>query len=442
MLHIHTSCLFLALLLALPSVTYANPHQTEAILNDGKTFTISDVLALALKKNPSLRESSWNIEANEARLVQAAVLPNPSLQFEREDFAGSGRFSNSDQAQTMLVLSQPIELGGDRAAREDIANHQIKQANWNYQLKQNSVIAHATINFFHVAADQEKLRLAREATKLARAMLKNIKSRVKAGKSSILQEKNAQVVLAQYEIEEEHAEHELKSAKVRLAATWGAKVVRFKEVHAKLFQRVHIPSYEKLAAQLPTNPKIKKILSEQQIWSAKTELAKANRIPNITIGVGIRRYEAPEEHAAVVQMSIPLPLFNRNNGRIEETIALHEKSKAEQRNAETELNQLLFGLYQELHHAKTEMEKSETHILIFAKQALQLAEEGFKLGRFSYLEFSDAQRTFVDAKKDYIHSALEFHQCKAEIEHLIGSPLNGPSSENKVIAIHTTGNEQ
>jgi cobalt-zinc-cadmium efflux system outer membrane protein len=164
-------------------------------------------------------------------------------------------------------------------------------------------------------------------------------------------------------------------------------------------------------------------MSEQKMWKAKASLAKANRVPDVTLGLGLRRFEAPEDEALVVEMSVPIPILNRNQGKIKEIKALYQKSEAGKRSAAVRQNSMLFGLYQELSHAKIEIRKSKEEILPFAKKALKVAKDGFAKGRFSYLELSDAQRTFVEAKERYINSALEFQQLKLEIERLLGEPL-------------------
>lgn len=396
--------------------------ETKSEVGD-EVLQLDKTLALVLTGSPSLEQFSWEIRASEARLRQAKIIPNPTLNIDVEDIGGSGNYNGNDSAQSTFAINQLIELGGKRSARENVALKERDWANWDYKIKRVEVLAEATNKFFHVAFDQERLKLAREALALAKETLEKTKLRVQAGKVSKLQEKNARIALSKHEIKKEHAEHELLVSKLRLASLWGADEVLFSSVRADIYQREKIPSYEDLISQLQNNPKINQAISAQQLRSAKTSLAKANRIPDLTLGAGYRRYEFTEDEAMVVEMSIPLPLFDRGQGHISEAKAHYEKSKTSQQKINIDLKKRLFGTFQELRHSVTEMNVIENEIEPDARDALRIATEGFSQGRFSYLEFVDAQDTFLETKESYIDSAEKFQGFMVEIEALTGGFL-------------------
>lgn len=395
-----------------------------------QVLSLSKALAMAVAGSPALEEFSWDMRASEARVLQAGLVPNPSFSFELEDFAGSGEFAATDQAQSTYMLSQLIELGGKRSARTEVASLDRRSKKLRYERKRMEVLGDVANKFHHVAADQERLKLAQEEAKLAAATLQNIRVRVNAGKSSRVEENKARVLQAQLKIKEEHTEHELASAKLRLASTWGARKVLFKEVENALFTRRPIPSFESLSARLAESPVIQQTILKKRAREAEIELARAGRVPDVTVGVGFRHFKSPDDNAAVLQLSVPLPLFDRNQYRVSEARSLYGKADAVKRTAEVDAHQSLFELYQELTHAALEMELGHREIIPEATEALNEANEGFQRGSFSYLELSDARRIFFEAKLNSIDAALEFHMLVAEVETLLGLSFNDESNKS------------
>ena len=80
-------------------------------------MTLRQALALTLSRSPELAAISYDIRIAEARILQAQLRPNPELDLEAEDIAGSGEFSNARRSENTLQLGQLIELGGKRGAQ-------------------------------------------------------------------------------------------------------------------------------------------------------------------------------------------------------------------------------------------------------------------------------------------------------------------------------------
>jgi cobalt-zinc-cadmium efflux system outer membrane protein len=156
---------------------------------------------------------------------------------------------------------------------------------------------------------------------------------------------------------------------------------------------------------------------------AEARLAAARRIPALRAGAGVRRLEGPDEEALVFELAMPLPVFDRNQGGIAEAEARQLKTKAERRAEETRLLSLLFGLYQELKHADTELEILQSEVLPHARATASLASAGYLAGRYSYLDLADAQRTLMDARESSLRAALSYHELLLETERLLGEPL-------------------
>ena len=404
------------------SVNLAADQET---LEVPKNLTLAKTLELVLVGNPELEAYSWDIRAGSAAVSDAKLLPNPQLGLQLENFAGSDQYNDTDLSESTLMLNQLIELGGKRSARTSLATHILESKKTDYEIKQAEVLGEAKLRFFHVAADQERFKLAKEITALAMATHSDIEKRVKAGKTSSVELKKVEIMLSQLKVEQEHAEHELANAKLQLATTWGAEDVQFKQVDVNLFARKSAsPDYKKIIVDLENSTLAKRLITEQKVHQARVGLAEAGQIADLTFGLGVRHFEDTDSNATVFQLSMPLQIFDRNQHQVAKTTALQQKALSMQRKAHTDMQKLAYSLVQELKHSAFEMETSEKSILPTTKEALAIVKEGFQQGRFSYLELSDIQRTFFEAKQNYIKAALKYQEHVVELEKLTGVSLN------------------
>lgn len=388
-------------------------------------LTLAHALALGLARSPDLSAHTWEIRAREARALQAAARPNPELAVELEDVAGGGDYSGTRSAQTTVRLSQLIELGGKRRARREVASALQAAASRDYEIARVDVLTDVAEKFVLVLSRQHEVALTREAAELAETALQAARRRAKAGKASAVETNKAAIALARNTIAREHAEHELLVARKKLAATWAGSEPRFTRAEGDIFEIRPVTAYGVLAARLQESPEIARWASEKKLREAEIALAVAKRTPNLSIGAGVRRLEDPDTEVLVAEISVPLPIFDRNQGGTAEAEALAHQTESEHRRHALRLETLLFGLYQELLHAWTAIDSLQGVVLPQARETLVLAQRGFDEGRYSYLELLDAQRTFVEVRTEAIETATAYHRYLLGIERLIGEPLEG-----------------
>ena len=388
-------------------------------------LTLREALALALTENPELAPFAWQARANEARILQAGLRLNPELGLQVEDVLGTGDFSGGQEAQITLQLSQVLELGGKRAARTELASQARGVTKSEYELKRVEVLGDVAQRFIQVVANQHALDLALTNRQLAADALRTVQERVTAGKGSALEERKAQVALARGEVLVGSARYVLETSRKKLAASWRSKQPVFERAEADLFARKPVPAFEGLVERISQSPEIARWVSEKKLREAEIKLADARRVPNVTVGGGIRHLQGFDDQALVFGFSMPLQLFDRNQGGAAEARALLGRTEAEQKAAEIRLGTVLLGLYQEMAWAVQVMDGLQKEIVPKAEDALAISREGFAQGRFSYLEVLDAQRTLFDIKQEYIQTATAYHQFLVELERLIGQPIEG-----------------
>ncbi len=381
-------------------------------------------VAAALRSSPELGEIAWERQATDARVVQAGRRPDPEVALIVEDVLGTGSFAGGKQAQTTLEVTQLLELGGKRAARVDVAERSQALADAENELKRVDVVAEVGRRFIRLLMAQQGVALAIENTVRAERTLAGARRRVRAGADSAIEEQRASVAVERARIAAEHADHVLAVARREVAATWGATEARFDRAEGDLFTRRPVPPFDVLAGRLVTAPEIGRRAQERRLRDAEVRLVAARRVPDVTIGGGLRRLEGPGEEAVVFTVGVPLPFSNRNRGALREAEALVGRAEASRHATDVRTRTTLFGLYQELQHAGIELDGLERHVLPRARETVGVSRSGFDEGRFSYLELLDAERTLADVQRERIDVAGSYQQFIIEMERLIGAPID------------------
>ncbi|MEC7839068.1 MAG: TolC family protein [Chlamydiota bacterium] len=397
--------------------------QYSMFSEEDQTITLRNALSLALLKNPELGAFSYEVRAREALILQAGLLPNPEIEGEIEDFGGDKAHKGFQAAESTLRLSQLIELGGKRKNRKSVARYDKSLSCWDYESKRLDVLYGTSIAFIDVLFAQENVALAREQYLIAQEVYNTVSEKVKAGKVSPVEEAKAKVALSTTRIELERAERDRNSDMLELASFWGSTNVNFEKVIGDLDTVIKIPDLKKLMEIVIHNPDLARWCDEIKFRQSIIALEKSQAIPDVTVGGGIKKFEETKDYGFVVNLSIPIPIFNRNQGNICKAKNKLAKSKKEYDASNIKVRADLFQVYEDLSAAYIEVIVLKEDVLSSAKQAFDASSEGYKQGKFEYLDVLDAQRTFFSTRAQYLTSLSRYHKSFAELERLTGGCL-------------------
>jgi cobalt-zinc-cadmium efflux system outer membrane protein len=221
----------------------------------------------------------------------------------------------------------------------------------------------------------------------------------------------------------ERVQRDLEAARKRLVAVWGGNMPVFARAEGALDVVPAIPPAEQLTERLVQNPEIARWATEMAQRRAAMELARARRIPDPTIGGGFRHTRETGDNAMVMSVSVPLPVFDRNQGGVLEARYQFAKAEEERRTAEIQGRASLAEAYAALSSAFVEAITLKNEVLPGAQRAFDAASEGYRQGKFGFLDVLDAQRTLFEGKGRYLEALAAYHQAATEVERLIGEPL-------------------
>lgn len=409
----------LSLAAALLLMAFSIPASAET-----PTITLRDALSRTLQSSPDLAAYQYVLKAQDGRITQAGLRPNPTLSGQIENVLGSGQTKSFDYAEYTLSISQVIELGGLRDSRISLAHREREGLEVEGSIRRLDVVAETARRFVSLVEQQEEHQLTHLAVELAEKTSTAVERRVVAAKAPLAERDRAAVALERARSDDAHAEHELLAARYDLAASWGAAQPDFETASADLYQLPGTTSYDELLGALEKTPDISRYLNEGRLQDAEISLALASRKQGVQIGAGIRRLEATSDMGLVLSFQMPLAIRDRSQGVIAEAESRREGAAAEREAAMVKARAQLFRYYRELLDRQREVTALRERALPRMESALANTEYAFERGRYSYLEWVDAQREMLALKRDVIEAASQYHLTLIEIERLTGTALS------------------
>ena len=396
-------------------------------------ITLQSAIEKALTGSPRLKAAGAVVNASRGERQQAGLLPNPELGIEAENIAGQGPYKRFDSAEITYGLSQKVEIGGKRSARQRAADQAYTVASSEYQMARLDLIRDVTIAYAEAVAAKEGVDLAQKQKSLADEVLKNVIQRVKAAAEPLFQRSKAEVALATSEMVLDKAQRDYTIARKQLAILWGSEDANY-DLDSSHFFDVNAPRILPQDAGITDNPALIRWQSEVERSRALYDLEKANAIPDPTFSAGVRDFRDSGQQAFVVGLSLPIPVFDRNQGNIARAGSEVTKSISEKRTAEITLGADLIRTQQELENAYRRAKSLERDILPAAEKAYTLSRQGYGAGKFPYLEVLDAQRTLVEARAQYNDVIRNYHVKRAELERLIATHRTSPDEKDNIHA--------
>lgn len=379
-------------------------------------LSLAKAIELAMEGNPEVAAAKRQWEATEGQVLQGRSRPNPELAYSLEDTRSKTRTQS-------WQLNLPVELGGKRAARTKAAEKSREQAQAQLAELKATVRANVAAAYFDVLTAQERLVLARDSAALAKSSTDTVSKRVAAGKVSPVEESKARVAEAGVRVELAQAASEQRNALSRLFALLGRIDAPYTVLEGKAENLPSVPSLVDLQPLIASSPGVVLARIEVDRRKALTDLEQSKRVPDVTVSVGMQRSNETQRNVLLFGVSLPLPVFDRNQGNLLEALKLEDKARDELQAATVRLHSEVAQARERLSTITAEVQSLQQEVLPGAKSAYDAATIGFENGKFNFLEVLDAQRTYFTAKSQYLKALGEAHRAAADIDRLLGASM-------------------
>ena len=387
-------------------------------------LTLAGAVDLALKTRPELAGFQFTQRILSTRQAEAGFRPQPQVEFLVEDALGTGAHRGFDVAQSSLLLSQVVELGGKAAGRSAVVEADGGRLLNEQAAQQLDVVAEVARRYLEVLAGQWRYELAGNAVQIAQAGQLKVEERVKASRAPPAEAARAGVQLWDAKLLVQDAEHELEIARRYLAAAMGEEQVRFGRATGDLLTLPETESFEALASRIAQTPELLRFASEERMRDAEIRLAELQRRADPRLTLGVRRFEQSNDVALVLGITMPLFASRTAQPAIDRARAQRDLAGTSREAQRLKLRAQLFSAFTQLQHEQALSKTLRTELMPRLETALAQATYAYERGRYSYLEWTTAQRELLEGRLRLLESAARFHLLRIEIERLTGTALN------------------
>ena len=341
-----------------------------------------------------------------------------------------------DTSTTTITLSQPLELGGKRAARIAAAGVGQAIAQLDLERQRNGLRADVVQAFHAALRAQTALELAQQSQALTARGLRVVQGRVTAGQSSPVEATRAQVQMAQAEAQLRRAQTQRSVAYQALARLTGSPLASFDSLQAANLSPGVAPSPDTLLARVEQTVEWRLAAAQVERGDAALGTEKAQRIPNLTVSLGSQYSREERERVNVVGLSMPLPLFDRNQGNVLAAARRADQARDLRNAVALRLRSETRSAVDQWVTAMQEVAAYDRTILPAAQQAVDTATRGFEMGKFAFLDVLDAQRTLIEARGLYLEALATAADARARVERIygdlddLGNPMISRSSND------------
>lgn len=395
-------------------------------------LTLERAIRAALLFNPNIRAAYLGVKESASHIVQEGLLPNPELELEGEELWPSGDEGPTGSAGFSLAITQPIELGGKRGKRVAVARFRGVLTGWDFEKARLDLIQQTTDAFNDLLVAQKKVALRTELLSFGQSALAAVRLQVQNGKALPLNAEKSFVEVQSNQLALSRADDEVRIAKEHLGALLGVSGEKIGDIEGDLEKDIiGAPSRVNLERLMMQDPALARWRDELALKNAEIRLEKAEGVPDLELTVSRQKSNATDEYSWGLGLSLPLPLFNRNQGAVtRERYALsrlHFEQKASLLEARAEISEVHKVLVQ----AFSEITNMKDSVVPTARKVYSMALSAYKLRKIPYIEMLDAKKTLVETQEQYIDLLYTYHKAKTAVERRIGQELETLIQENE-----------
>lgn len=387
----------------------------EAAAQTAPGLTYSQALELARTRNLGIEAARRIRAVREAAIRTAGQRPNPAVGFE----------ATQDAPHQTLTFDLPVELGGRRSRRIDLATEEVSLADAELQTEFRIMRRELREAFYSLVAADERVQLAEDVVDISRRLRDAAQARFEAGAAPRLEVLQADLGVTRAETDLELARSIRVGFQAGLNSVLNFPPQQTTTVSGSLADSVQPMTFEAALAQaLTSNVDLVTLDRQIAVEQRRIDLLKAERTPTPVFSVRGLFNNPPEFNAGIgAGVNVDVPVFARNQGPIAESVATAAQLRAKREDTRRDVENSLYAIVTRLDARRRQVEAYAQRLVPTASNLETLAEESYRAGRTSVLGVLDAQRSLRDLRRDALQAALDLQLSLAELEEILGTEL-------------------
>lgn len=383
------------------------------------SLTFKQALSIAYQNNPELHAEMDKAQAIRGYFIQSGLYPNPQLTLTAENFGGSGSYSSYEAAETTASVTQPIPLGHrlQYLKKATYADYLASLA----QIKVQKSVLYVAVGVAYVDAFYagQWHQVSKKLTGLNQNIVKAIERRVKAGAGAELDLRLAQVRLGEARIQENKAARDALLQRAKLARLLGDGLRVDKSLVDKGLPDVSL-NWPQLLNKLPRSPQLVQLQQQLQAKRATITAVKKSVWPDLNIQMGGRHFSDDGSNAAVASVFAEVPVYNRKQGKIMTAEAQYTQTAHELQGTRLDVRQNIYAAFLQAEQSHYEVSQVTKSLLPLARKSIKLAQDGYQMGRYTYIELSIALNSLYEEERHYQKAHADYHKALIQLTGLLG----------------------
>jgi outer membrane protein, heavy metal efflux system len=382
-------------------------------------LSYEEVIAQALDHSLPLKIAATEIQIREAEEFQAGLYPNPFFTVEIDSFGGNHDYKGWDSSEITYTLTQLFLLGGKMCAEKSIAASLTVAASLDYEIAKQDLSLEVTHAFIDTYLAQEKLKLSQAQANVVKESYGCICIKVAEGKASAIEEKKAEIDRYTSQMNCTKAQYLVNQNRIKLGAFLGYQG-EFPALTYPFYCMTTPPPLPELECLIEKSPEWAKGDIERWTAAASTQLEKSRQYPDLSVTAGVSTFSGCHDHALYLEFSIPIPIFDRNQGNICRARLQEWQALYQQESQVKDLKTRLAVVYDEWLVSYQAAKSLETMVNSTARETMQATQEGYDQGKFDKNTLFEAQKSFMEIQQQYLDALAEYHHKKAEVLRIVG----------------------
>lgn len=400
----------------------------------------ADLVRRALSSNGELIAARLEVERVRARLRQAGLRSNPTLDFEQT----TGRLTGSNgESETSVGVSVPLEVGGQRRRRVELARVELEAAEAEVAVGDLRLAAEVLGLYVEALAALRELEITEGLLDLDLRTLAVVQARVNEGESAPIELNLLRAEVERLRSRRVLTEGRLQATLLRvkvLAGVPSAEPLRLRErLSNQTPRRVPGPVEAAVETALRTRPDVRLARLTEEVAGAGLRLVRAQGSPEMTASARYTQSNSSFDDTPVGPLrdrdrlltfgvTLGLPVFNRNQGAKAEAAIAITQARARREFLEALVRSEVASAYARYEAASKALVAYEQGVIERSQENVQVMRAAYELGHFSVTELLAEQRRLLDSQRDYTEALAEQYRALADLQTAVGAPLTGDAA--------------
>ena len=389
-------------------------------------LSVNDALALFINQNLDVLIAKYGIEYSKGQQITAGLFPNPVATIGTLSSFTQGRTSSSSGALSGQI-QQLFELAGKRGYRIESAGYGIQSAEASFGDAVRQLGFTVKDTYYRIQLAQRRLILAEENRDRFARILDINTIRFKKGYIAEVDLIRIRLQMVDFQSQVIQSLQEGESARGDLRLLLRLSPITLLELTTELdFRRID-PDIGKLRmVALDLRPDIKARRFAYSQRESDLKLAKAYRIPDVTIGAGyaVQGPQGPDNPQQwSLNLGLPLPIFNRNQGGIVQAEVAVQTAEADLNKTVNLVENEVEVAYRNLLQSRRLVEAYVGGVLEDARSTFTIVERAYERGGATILDLLDAARTSRMIQQNYIEALFNYQHQLFQLESAVGQEI-------------------